>query len=59
MQNRFKSWVLWASIASFVVFVLKTYFGVVIPQVDTLVNMILSIMVLFGVVNNPTDGGKL
>jgi uncharacterized membrane protein len=59
MQNRFKSWVLWASIASFIVFVLKTYFGIVIPQVDVLVNMILSVMVLFGVVNNPTDSQKL
>ena len=59
MQNRLKSWVLWSSIAAFIVFVLKTYFGVVIPQVDILVNSILSIMVLFGVINNPTDSEKL
>jgi uncharacterized membrane protein len=59
MQNRFKSWVLWAGVASFIIFVLKTYFGIVIPQVDVLVNMILSILVLFGVINNPENKDSL
>ena len=59
MKNRYKSWVLWAAVASLLIFILKTYCGIIIPQVDVLVNMVLSIMVMVGIVNNPTDPDKL
>lgn len=58
-QNRFRSWGLWLSVAALIGFVSKTYFGYDIPQFDTLVNMILVILVGFGIINNPTDKTRL
>ena len=55
MQNRFKSWALWLSVAALIAFVSKTYFGYEIPQFDQLVNLILIVLSGFGIVNNPTD----
>lgn len=55
MQNRLKSWALWLSVAALITFVTKTYFGYEIPQIDTLVNLILTVLAGFGIINNPTD----
>ena len=55
MQNRFKSWALWVSVAALIGFVFKTYFHYDIPEYDTLINMALSVAVGFGIINNPTD----
>ncbi len=55
MQNRFKSWALWLSVAALIAFVAKTYFGYEIPQFDTLVNLILVVLTGFGILNNPTN----
>lgn len=54
-QNRFKSWGLWLSVTALIGFVAKTYFGYEIPQLDTLVNMVLVVLSGFGIINNPTD----
>jgi len=59
MQNRFQSWALWLAVAALVGFVSKTYFGYTIPEFDTLINLILVVLVGFGIVNNPTDKGAL
>ena len=59
MQNRLRSWVLWVSVASLIIFILKTYIGIEIPKVDILINSILGVLVLFGVINNPTDATKI
>ena len=55
MQNRFRSWALWVSVAALVGFVFKTYFHYDIPEYDMLINMALSVAVGFGIINNPTD----
>jgi len=59
MQNRFQSWALWLAVAALVGFVSKTYFNYEIPEFDTLINLILVVLVGFGIVNNPTDKGAL
>lgn len=59
MQNRFKSWALWVSVAALIAFVSKTYFGYEIPQFDTFVNLILVVLAGFGIINNPTNSQHL
>lgn len=53
---RFKSWALWISIAALVVFCVKEFCGVDISDtVDGFMNVLLPVLVAFGIVNNPTD----
>jgi uncharacterized membrane protein len=54
-QNRFKSYPLWVAIGSLVALILKDWFGVEIPSYDVIIDGILSILVMVGVLNNPTD----
>ena len=57
--NRFKSWAVWVSIAALVVFCLKEFGGIDISAtVDGLMNVLLPVLVAFGIVNNPTDHTK-
>ena len=54
--NRFKSWAAWVSIGALVVFCVKEFAGVDISEtVDGLLNVMLPVLVAFGIVNNPTD----
>lgn len=56
LQNRLKSWPLWLAIAALVVFAGKTFFDVDISDtVDTAMNLLLPILIAFGVVNDPTN----
>lgn len=55
MQNRFKSYVLWMAVAALIAFVTKEWFGLEIPKFDEFVELLLTVLVGFGVVNNPTD----
>lgn len=53
---RFKSWAVWVSVAALVVFCVKEFAGVDISAtVDGLLNVLLPVLVAFGIVNNPTD----
>ena len=55
-QNRFKSWALWTSIAALVVFCVKEFAGLDISEtVNGLLDVLLPVLVAFGIVNNPTD----
>ena len=55
-MERFKSWALCTSIAALVVFCVKEFAGVDISgTVDGLLNVLLPVLVAFGIVNNPTD----
>ena len=55
-MERFKSWALWTAIAALVVFCVKEFAGVDISNtVDGLLNVLLPVLVAFGIVNNPTD----
>ena len=58
-QNRFKSWALWLSVAALIVFCVKEFAGIDISAtVDGLMNVLLPVLVGFGIVNNPTDREK-
>ena len=60
MQNRFKSWALWTSLAALVVFCVKEFAGIDIAEsVDGFMNVLLPVLVGFGIINNPTDKEKL
>lgn len=56
VQNRFKSWALWTSIAALIVFCVKQFAGLDISEtVNGLLDVLLPVLVAFGIVNNPTD----
>lgn len=56
MQNRFRSWALWLSIAALVVYIVKEFWGVDISdKVNGLLDVLLPVLVAFGIINNPTD----
>ena len=60
MQNRFKSWALWTSVAALIVFCVKEFAGLDIGNaVDGLLNVLLPVLVGFGIINNPTDSKNL
>ena len=55
-QNRLKSWALWLSVASLVVFIVKTFCKIDIADwVNNFMDVLLPVLVGFGIVNNPTD----
>lgn len=55
-QERYKSWALWLSLAALVVYVVKEFGGVDISDtVNGLMDVLLPVLVAFGIVNNPTD----
>lgn len=54
--GRFKSWALWISIASLIVFCVKEFCGTDIGDtMNDFLNVLLPVLVAFGIVNNPTD----
>jgi uncharacterized membrane protein len=58
--KRFRSWALWVAIGALVVFCVKEFTGVDISEtVDGLLNVLLPVLVAFGIVNNPTDSAHI
>ncbi len=55
MKERIKSPVLWISMAALFAFITKNWFGWEIPKFDEFTDLLLAVLVAFGVVNNPTD----
>lgn len=56
--NRFKSWAVWLSIGALVVFCAKEFCGIDISEtMNGFLNVLLPVLVAFGIVNNPTDRG--
>lgn len=54
--SRFKSWALWLSIAALIAFCVKEFAGIDISEtLNGLLNVLLPVLVAFGIVNNPTD----
>ena len=53
---RFRSWALWLSISALIVFCVKQFAGIDISDtVDSFMNVLLPVLVAFGIINNPTD----
>ena len=60
MQNRFKSWALWTSLAALVAFCVKEFAGIDITEtMNKFLDLALPVLVAFGIINNPTDSTKL
>lgn len=56
MQNRFKSWALWLSLAALITFAVKEVWGIdVSEKVSAFMDVLLPVLVAFGIINNPTD----
>lgn len=54
--KRFKSWAVWVALGALITFCVKELAGVDIGEtVDGLLNVLLPVLIAFGVVNNPTD----
>ena len=59
-QERWKSLALWTSIAALIVFCVKEFAGLDISStVDKFLDVLLPVLVAFGVVNNPTSKNTL
>lgn len=59
-QSRLRSWPLWLAVASLVVFCVKEFFKVDISEsVNGLLNVLLPVLVGFGIINNPTDSENI
>lgn len=57
--EKFKSWPLWLALAALIVFCVKEFAGIDISEtVDGLLNVLLPVLVAFGVVNNPNERTK-
>jgi uncharacterized membrane protein len=53
---RFKSWAVWVSLGALIVFCVKEFAGADISEtVNGFLDVLLPILVAFGIVNNPTD----
>ena len=59
IRNRLRSKVLWLTILSFTLFILKTYFKIEVVKGDELINGILTIFTLLGIFNNPSFKNKI
>ena len=54
--NRFKSWAVWLALGALIVFCAKEFGGIDISgTVNGLLDVMLPLLVAFGIVNNPTD----
>lgn len=54
--NRFKSWAVWLALGALIVFCAKEFGGIDISgTVNGLLDVLLPLLVAFGIMNNPTD----
>ena len=59
-MERFKSWALWMSLAALVTFCFKEFGGIDVSEtVDRFMNVLLPVLVAFGIINNPTDSNHI
>lgn len=60
MKEKMRSWALWLAIAALVVFCVKQFCGVDLgPVVDEFMNLLLPVLIGFGVINNPNSRGSI
>ena len=60
MKEKMKSWALWVSLAALVVFCVKTFVGVDISEtMSGLLDVLLPVLVGFGIINNPNSRDSL
>lgn len=60
MQNRLKSPALWTAIAALIIFCVKEFVGIDISDtINGFLNVLLPVLVGFGIVNNPCNKNTL
>lgn len=60
VQSRWKSPVLWTSVAALVVYVLKTFVRMDLSrEINGLVDVLLPVLAAFGIINNPTSKNSM
>lgn len=60
LKDKAKSWPLWLALAALVVWTVKTTAGIDIgAQVDEFMDLLLAVLVAFGIVNNPNSRDTL
>lgn len=57
-MERFRNYGLWVAIAAFIPLVLSAFGINIIPNYQNIVNALLSILVMAGILNNPTTTNK-
>jgi uncharacterized membrane protein len=62
-QKRWKSKVVWASVGGLILLLLNSFgvfekIGITATTAKVIIDSILSILVLFGILNNPTEEGE-
>lgn len=55
MLSRLKSPVVWTTTAALIAFITKNWLGLEIPDFDVFIELLLGVLIAFGIVNNPTD----
>ncbi len=59
-QKKYKSWALWLAVAALIVFCVKEFAGLDISgTVNGILNVLLPVLVAFGIVNNPNSRASL
>lgn len=58
LLSRFKSPVTITSTAALLFFIIKYWFGFEIPYFDKFVTLLISVLVAFGITNNPSDSNN-
>ena len=59
-QNRLQSWALWTAIGALITFCLKEFFSIDLDEkIDGLLNVLLPVLVGFGIINDPTSKDHL
>ena len=59
-QQWYQSWAVWLAMAALVTYCVKYFFGVDIGStLDSFMNVLLPVLMAFGVVNNPTSRGTV
>ncbi len=60
LKEKMSSWALWLSIASLITFCIKEFSGVDIDAtVDNFLNVLLPVLVGFGIINNPNSKSSM
>lgn len=55
MKEKFKSPVLWITLFALLALILKDFYNLEIPDYDKIVELIMALLIGFGVVNNPDN----
>jgi len=57
-QRRYRSWGAWSSTALLIVFTLKNFFDIEVPNVDEFLSLVFACGLAWGIWNNPTERDK-